>query len=40
VLSLKDEAHYGLIDAGGSDLKAALRQAQTLVDFAAEVLVR
>jgi len=39
LLGLKDEAHYGLFDVGGSDLRAALRQAEALVDFAAEVLL-
>jgi hypothetical protein len=40
LLSLKDEAHYGLFDVGGQDLQAALRQAKTLVDFAGEVVQR
>jgi hypothetical protein len=40
VLSLKDEAHYGLFDVGGADLRAALRQARELVKFATEVLRR
>lgn len=40
VLGLKDEAHYGLFDVSGADLRAALRQAKVLVDFAAEVLIR
>jgi hypothetical protein len=40
LLSLKDEAHYGLFDVGGKDLQAALRQARTLVDFAGEVVQR
>jgi hypothetical protein len=40
LLGLKDEAHYGLFDVGGADLRAALRQAKALVDFAARVLVR
>jgi hypothetical protein len=40
LLALKDEAHYGLFDVGGTDLKTALRQARTLVDFATEVLAR
>lgn len=34
ILTLKDEAHYGLFDVGGQDLRAAVRQAQTLVAFA------
>lgn len=34
LLSLKDEAHYGLFDVGGQQLKAALRQASELVEFA------
>jgi hypothetical protein len=40
VLSLKDEAHYGLFDVGGQDLRAALRQARSLVEFAAQVIER
>jgi len=40
LLSLKDEAHYGLFDLGGQDLKAALRRASSLVEFAAETLRR
>ena len=40
LLTLKDAAHYGLFDVSGSDLKAVLRQAKVLVDFAAEVVLR
>jgi hypothetical protein len=40
LLSLKDEAHYGFFDVGGQDLQAALRQAQVLVDFAADAVGR
>ncbi|HEX5853464.1 MAG TPA: hypothetical protein VFY36_10270 [Solirubrobacteraceae bacterium] len=40
LLALKDEAHYGLFDVSGADLKTALRQARALVDFSAGVLVR
>lgn len=40
LLGLKDEAHYGLFDVGGNDLRAVVRQAKALVDFATEVLVR
>jgi type IV secretory pathway TrbL component len=40
LLSLKDEAHYGLFDVSGQDLKSALRQASDLVEFAEEVLRR
>ncbi|MGD0455731.1 MAG: hypothetical protein ABSB69_19265 [Solirubrobacteraceae bacterium] len=40
LLNLKDEAHYGLFDVGGQDLKAALRQATSLVDFAGAILRR
>jgi hypothetical protein len=40
LLSLKDEAHYGFFDVAGKDLEAALRQAETLVDFAAAVVRR
>ncbi|MGC2372898.1 MAG: hypothetical protein WA484_03385 [Solirubrobacteraceae bacterium] len=38
LLSLKDEAHYGLFDIGGADLRAALRQARGLVKFANQVM--
>jgi hypothetical protein len=40
LLSLKDEAQYGLFDVGGQDLKSALRQASELVQFAEETLRR
>jgi hypothetical protein len=40
ILDLKDEAHYGFFDVGGTQLRAALRQAQTLVDFADAVVRR
>lgn len=40
LLSLKDEAHYGLFDVGGQQLKSALRQAGDLVEFAQNVLRR
>jgi hypothetical protein len=40
LLSLKDEAHYGLFDIGGQDVKAALRQASALVTFAEDILRR
>ena len=40
LLSLKDEAHYGLFDVGGKDLKSALRQASELVRFAEETVRR
>lgn len=40
LLSLKDEAHYGLFDVSGQDLQAALRQAKALVEFAAEAVQR
>lgn len=40
LLSLKDEAHYGLFDVGGQNLQAALRQARGLVEFAAEIVRR
>lgn len=40
LLNLKDEAHYGLFDVGGQDLRTALRQAAGLVEFAVEVLRR
>jgi hypothetical protein len=40
LLSLKDEARYGLFDIGGQDLKSALRQAGELVVFAEATLRR
>ncbi len=40
LLSLKDEAQYGFFDVGGRDLQMAIRQAKTLVDFAAAVVRR
>lgn len=40
LFNLKDEAHYGLFDIGGRDLRAALRQATSLVTFAEDVLRR
>jgi hypothetical protein len=40
LLSLKDEAHYGFFDVAGKDLKTALRQAESLVDFAAAAVRR
>lgn len=40
LLSLKDEAQFGFFDVGGQDLQAALRQAGTLVDFAATAVRR
>lgn len=40
LLSLKDEAHYGLFDVGGQQLKSALRQAGDLIEFAQGVLRR
>ena len=38
LIALKDEAHYGLLDIAGSDLRAALRQAKALFEFAVQVL--
>lgn len=40
LLSLKDEAHYGLFDVSGQDLQAALRQTKALLEFAGEVIQR
>lgn len=36
LVDLKDEAHYGLFDVASKDLKSALRQASSLVQFASE----
>ena len=40
LLALKDEAHDGLFDVSGNDLRTALRQAKSLVGFAGEMLLR
>ena len=40
ILDIKDEAHYGFFDIGGQHLRAGLRQAQMLVDFADGVMRR
>lgn len=38
LLSLKDEAHYGFYAVGGGKLRASMRQAQAVVDFAGTVM--
>jgi len=38
LVDLKDEAHYGLFDVARKDLKSALRQASSLVQFASETI--
>lgn len=38
LLSLKDEAHYGLMDVSGSDLRAALRGAQSITELAEAIV--
>lgn len=40
LLSLKDEAHYGLFDVSGQHLRSALRQASAIVSFADQVMRR
>jgi len=40
LLSLKDEARYGFFDVGGQNLQAAIRQANTLVEFAGAAVRR
>jgi hypothetical protein len=40
LLNLKDEAHYGLFDVGGGNLKTGMRQASELVRFAERILRR
>lgn len=40
LLSLKDEAHYGLFDVSGQHLRSALRQAGAIVGFADQVMRR
>ena len=40
LINLKDKAQYGIIHVSRDDLKAAMRQAERLVDFANEVIRR
>jgi hypothetical protein len=40
LLSLKDDAQYGLFDVCGQDLRSALRQATVLLEFAEEIVRR
>ena len=40
LIDLKDTAHYGIINVTPSKLKAALRDAAQLIEFAAQVLNR
>lgn len=40
LLNLKDTAQYGFIHIGGQDLRAVLRQARALTDFAEGILRR
>lgn len=40
LITLKDTAHYGLIDVSGQKLAAALRQATQLVDWSQRVVRR
>jgi hypothetical protein len=40
LLDRKDEAHYGLMDVSGADLRASLRQARSVIDFAARILAQ
>jgi hypothetical protein len=40
LLSLKDQAHYGLFDVGGGDLKSALRHANGMIEFAEKTMRR
>jgi len=40
LLNLKDTAQYGFIHVGSGDLRAVLRDAKALIDFADEVLRR
>lgn len=39
LLDIKDGAHYGMIYVGATKAKAAIRNARTLVDGAAKLLV-
>lgn len=38
LLSIKDTAHYGLVDLSGTNLRSALKQAESLVEFAARIV--
>ena len=38
LLALKDDAEYGVIRVGAGDLKAALRRARSLVDYAEQIV--
>lgn len=40
VLQIKDQAHYGAITVSGNEVKAALRRAASLVDYASGILAR
>jgi hypothetical protein len=40
LITLKDTAHYGLIDVSAQKLTAALRQAQQLVEWSQRVVRR
>lgn len=40
LINVKDAAHYGFISVTAPQLKRSLRQAQSLVEFAEEVLLR
>lgn len=40
LIDLKDAAHYGFIDVTGAELRKALRQARSLIEFADGVLSR
>lgn len=40
LLSFKDEAQYGFIDASGAELRKALRSSRSLLEFADSVLRR
>jgi hypothetical protein len=40
LLSLKDEAQYGMSGVGGQTLRSAIRQARILIDLAETVLRR
>jgi hypothetical protein len=40
LLSVKNDAQYGFAQGGGADLRAAMRQAATLVAFAQTIVAR
>lgn len=40
LISLKDSAHYGFLSVSSAQLKQTMRQANYLIEFAEQVLLR